>query len=41
MRLKAPVHAMQQADRDRWCPGAAVDKIIDTPKNPVLFERIA
>jgi hypothetical protein len=29
---------MQQADRERWCPGAAVGAVVDTPKNPVLFE---
>ncbi len=39
MRLQAPVNKMQQADWERWCPGAAVGEIIDTPKNPVLFER--
>ena len=39
MRLQAPVNKMQQADWERWCPGAKVDEIIDTPKNPVLFER--
>ena len=38
MRLKAPDNHMQQADRERWCPGAAVGAVIDTPKNPVLFE---
>jgi len=39
MRLKAPSNAMQQADRERWCPGAVIDEIIDTPKNPLLFEH--
>ncbi|HKR76801.1 MAG TPA: phytanoyl-CoA dioxygenase family protein [Rhodanobacter sp.] len=38
MRLKAPDNHMQQADWERWCPGAVVDAVIDTPKNPVLFE---
>lgn len=41
MTLKAPSNDMQQADWERWCPGAAVGKVIDTPKNPVLFERAA
>lgn len=41
MRLKAPSNEMQQADWERWCPGAKVGEIIDTPKNPVLFERTA
>ncbi|RHW19295.1 phytanoyl-CoA dioxygenase [Sphingomonas gilva] len=39
MRLKAPTNEMQQADWERWCPGAEVGAIIDTPKNPVLYER--
>ena len=41
MRLKAPSNAMQQNDWDSWCPGARIGEIIDTPKNPVLFERAA
>jgi len=39
MRLKAPDNPMQQADRERWCPGARVGEVIDTPKNPLLFEN--
>jgi ectoine hydroxylase-related dioxygenase (phytanoyl-CoA dioxygenase family) len=39
MRLKAPENHMQQQDWEKWCPGAEIGKIIDTPKNPVLFER--
>ena len=39
MRLKAPSNEMQQNDWDTWCPGAKVGEIIDTPKNPVLFEQ--
>ena len=39
MRLKAPENHMQQADWEKWCSGAEIGKIIDTPKNPVLFER--
>lgn len=38
MRLKAPENPMQQADLDRWCPGALAGSVINTPKNPVLFE---
>jgi ectoine hydroxylase-related dioxygenase (phytanoyl-CoA dioxygenase family) len=38
MRLKAPDNHMQQADWERWCPGAVVGEVIDTPKNPLLFE---
>jgi ectoine hydroxylase-related dioxygenase (phytanoyl-CoA dioxygenase family) len=39
MRLKKPSNEMQQADWERWCPGAKIGEIIDTPKNPVLYER--
>ena len=39
MRLQAPANKMQQADWERWCPGAKIGEIIATPKNPVLFER--
>ena len=38
MRLKAPENHMQQQDWDKWCPGAKVGEIIDTPLNPVLYE---
>lgn len=39
MRLKAPSNRMEQIDRDAWCPGAKIGEVIDTQKNPVLFER--
>lgn len=38
MRLKAPSNDMQKLDWEAWCPGARVGEIIDTPKNPLLFE---
>jgi ectoine hydroxylase-related dioxygenase (phytanoyl-CoA dioxygenase family) len=41
MRLKAPENEYQQADWEQWCPGAKIGEVIDTPKNPVLFERAA
>ena len=41
MQLKAPENHMQQADWERWCPGARIGEVIDTPRNPVLFERTA
>ena len=37
MRLVAP-SAGQQADREAFCPGVDVGEIIETPKNPILFE---
>lgn len=39
MRLKAPDNHMQQADWEKWCPGASIGQAIDTPLNPVLYER--
>ena len=41
MQLKAPENHMQQADWERWCPGARIGEVIDTRRNPVLFERTA
>lgn len=41
MRLAAPTNANQKNDWRKWCPGAVVGEVIDTPKNPVLFERAA
>jgi ectoine hydroxylase-related dioxygenase (phytanoyl-CoA dioxygenase family) len=38
MRLKEPANRNQQVDRDAWCPGARVGDVIDTPKNPILWE---
>ena len=39
MRLAAPTNAHQKDDWENWCPGAVIGEVIDTPKNPVLFER--
>jgi ectoine hydroxylase-related dioxygenase (phytanoyl-CoA dioxygenase family) len=39
MRLVPALNAIQANDRDQWCPGAREGEIIDTPKNPVLWER--
>jgi hypothetical protein len=41
MRLAAPTNAQQRNDWHKWCPGAVVGEVIDTPKNPILFERAA
>lgn len=38
MRLKPPSNAMQQLDWNVWCSGARIGEVIDTPKNPVLYE---
>ncbi len=39
MRLAAPRNENQQADWDGWCPGAKIGELIDTPLNPVLWNR--
>ena len=39
MKLAEPRNENQARDRDMWCPGAEVDAVIDTPKNPVLWQR--
>jgi ectoine hydroxylase-related dioxygenase (phytanoyl-CoA dioxygenase family) len=39
MRLKQPENQNQVNDWETWCPGAKVGQIIDTPLNPVLWER--
>jgi ectoine hydroxylase-related dioxygenase (phytanoyl-CoA dioxygenase family) len=39
MKLKKPENKNQMVDWDTWCPGAEIDKLIDTPINPVLYER--
>lgn len=41
MRLIAPTNSYQRNDWEKWCPGAVIGEVIDTPKNPVLFERTA
>lgn len=38
MRLAEPPPG-QWADRDAFCPGIEVGEVIDSPKNPVLWER--
>jgi len=40
MKLMAPKNKNQENDWNTWCPGAKVGEVIDTPKNPVLFEYI-
>lgn len=39
MRLKRATNAMQRNDWERWCPGAEVDEVIHTPKNPLIYSR--
>ncbi len=38
-RLKQPENQNQINDWHTWCPGAAVGAVIDTPINPVLWQK--
>jgi len=38
--LKEPENHNQLADWEAWCPGATVGATIDTPLNPVLYEKV-
>ena len=39
MKLKAPENKNQQNDWDTWCPGAIVGETINSPLNPILYQR--
>ena len=39
MKLKAPENRNQQNDWDTWCPGAVIGEIVNTPLNPILYQR--
>ena len=39
MTLRQPANDSQENDRKTWCPGVDVDAVIDSPLNPVLWER--
>ena len=39
MRLQAPANARQLHDWQRWCPGARVGEPIETPLNPLIYDR--
>lgn len=39
MCLAPPANSSQQADWEQWCPGAQIGQIINSPRNPVMFER--
>ena len=39
MTLKNPDNKNQINDWHTWCPGATIGKIIDTPLNPIIFEK--
>lgn len=39
MKLMQPKNDNQQADWETWCPGAKVGEVINSPINPVLYEK--
>lgn len=39
MVLQKPTNGMQEGDWAQWCPGARIGEVIQTHKNPVIFER--
>ena len=39
MKLAEPRNENQARDRAMWCPGVEVGAVIDTPKNPILWQR--
>ncbi len=41
MVLQEPTNGIQEGDWVQWCPGARIGEIIQTPKNPVIYEHSA
>lgn len=39
MILKAPENENQQKDWEVWCPGAKIGEVINTPINPISFQK--
>lgn len=39
MKLKNPENKNQVKDWEKWCPGAEIGKIINSPINPVLYSK--
>ncbi len=39
MKLIQPKNENQQADWETWCPGASVGEIINSPINPILYQK--
>lgn len=39
MKLIQPQNDNQQADWETWCPGATVGEVINSPINPVIYEK--
>jgi ectoine hydroxylase-related dioxygenase (phytanoyl-CoA dioxygenase family) len=39
MKLKAPENKNQINDWNTWCPGATVGEVINSPINPIIYQR--
>ena len=39
MKLKQPENENQVADWHKWCPGASIGEIIQSPINPILYKK--
>ena len=39
MTLMEPKNDNQVADWETWCPGAEIGEVIDTPLNPILYQK--
>jgi ectoine hydroxylase-related dioxygenase (phytanoyl-CoA dioxygenase family) len=39
MKLKAPENKNQQNDWASWCPGTTIGQTVDSPLNPILYQR--
>ena len=39
MNLATALNPVQANDRDQWCPGVRDGEVIDTRKNPVIWQR--
>jgi ectoine hydroxylase-related dioxygenase (phytanoyl-CoA dioxygenase family) len=39
MKLMPAMNAVQANDRDQWCPGTRPGQLIDTRKNPLIWQR--
>jgi ectoine hydroxylase-related dioxygenase (phytanoyl-CoA dioxygenase family) len=39
MKLKKPSNSGQQNDWETWCPGVEIGKVINSPINPILYQK--
>jgi hypothetical protein len=39
IKIKKPENQHQQNDWDSWCPGAVIGEVVNTPINPILYQK--